>query len=208
MNKASSIREGGRVKKEVLRRIDAIGPGPYHGRMETPNELSIHICFSTSRDPRAALVRWFTGSRFSHAFLTYHCGTLGQEMVMEATLKGFNVIPWSRWKRTNRLIDRYALVSLPEEKRKALQELSTKLGQDYDMQGALAFFWRSLGIRLSFLRPSRRRLFCSKAVAEFLHRAEVPHFEKMGRFSPEDIFQRIQKMPTYFEQRVEGDARR
>jgi hypothetical protein len=87
-----------------------------------------------------------------------------------------------------------------------LQELSKKLGQDYDMQGALAFFWRTLGLRLSFLRPSRKRLFCSKAVAEFLHRAEVPSFEKMGRFSPEDIFQRIQKMPTYFVKQEVGDA--
>jgi len=178
----------------------------YHESMEAPAIPSIYVCFSTSRDPRAVIVRWFTGSRFSHAFITYQCGTLGQEMVMEATLKGFNVIPWSRWKRSNHLLDRYALVAHPDAQRNALQELSKKLGQDYDMHGALAFFWRTLGLRLSFLRPSRKRLFCSKAVAEFLHRAEVPSFEKMGRFSPEDIFQRIQKMPAYFVRQVVGDA--
>jgi len=195
----------------MLRRIDAISAATYHDRMEAPNnssDLSVSICFSTSRSTLAVFIRWFTGSRFSHVVLTYHCGTLGQEMVMEATLKGFNVIPWSRWKRTNRLVDRYALVSLCQEQRRALQELSVKLGQDYDMRGVLAFFWRSLGIRLSFLRPSRRRIFCSKAVAEFLHRAEVPYFEKMGRFTPDDIFQRIQAMPAYFVQQLEADARR
>ena len=154
---------------------------------------SINICFSTTEHLTSRLIRWVTGSRVSHALITYRDATLGKIMVLEATAKGFWPQPWARWKEQNTLVARFAL-TLPEDVQlRALRQLAELIGEGYDYGGAAGWVAR-LFRRVENPLDSKQRLFCSEAVALFLSYTQIlPQKADPALQSPEDLL----KICTY-----------
>src|SRR6266545_2827997 len=76
--------------------------------------LVVHVGFSTTGHLLSRLVRRFTRSRVSHCVVVYKSQVFAQEMVLEASGKGYRIVAWRRWDSSNRLIALYRL-NLPEQ---------------------------------------------------------------------------------------------
>lgn len=132
----------------------------------------INVCFSTTNHLSSRIIRAITRSPVSHALLTYRDATLGKVMVLEAVGDGFHVVPWSRWRKTNTLVERYELAISTDVQLAALREISELLGQGYDYLGALGWLSKRWRVHRNPLE-SRTRLFCSEVVALYLRRCEI-----------------------------------
>lgn len=175
----------------------------------------IQICFSTTTGWLSWWIRMYTGSRVSHALLTFRSATLGRVCVIEAHGGGFRIVPWSRWERKNTLIARFTIVAPPEATLRSLRAISLRLGDPYDVVGLIGFI-PGMWYRLQTFFASRwrvrnqgqgaqkkkwlprfrnffdnpKRLFCSEAIAEFLLFAtENEDFARPQDWSPENLFQ-------------------
>ena len=137
--------------------------------------LGVTIGFSTTGKWMSAAIRWITGAKVSHAWIAYDDYTLGLRMVMQAEAWGFEVRPWKRWRRENKLVAEFRLIDLPSLR--ALQHIAALIGAEYDYASAIwsglcAWFRRWSKSKFS-LRPSRspRKLMCSESVIRFLKEA-------------------------------------
>lgn len=128
----------------------------------------ISVCFSTSRSPISRLIRWFTRSPASHALITFRDWTLGKVFVLEATGRGFRMIPWSKWRQGNQLVARFGLLAPPETQHAALRAVADRLGDEYDSLSLVGFALRRWRKRYANPLASSKRLICSEVVAEFL----------------------------------------
>jgi hypothetical protein len=65
----------------------------------------VKIGFSTARDnPASFLIRRISGSRASHAWLLLRVDPFGQEFAFEASEFGVRLVPWSAFRRQNRIV--------------------------------------------------------------------------------------------------------
>lgn len=87
-------------------------------------------------------------------------------MVMQAEWFGYEVRPWSRWKRENNLVAEFELSAPASEMIMALQIQATSLGARYDYISAgwtALFGWTGYKIKNGI-----SRLMCSESVLRFL----------------------------------------
>lgn len=88
-------------------------------------------------------------------------------LVMQAESWGFEVRPWKRWIKENKIVAEFLPIGPPLDK--SLKWIATYLGARYDFKAAaLVGFWRLFGrwIKGKFSDPSR--LMCSEGVIRFL----------------------------------------
>lgn len=158
---------------------------------------SINICFSTTDGYLSRFIRWVTRSPVSHALLTFYSQTLDKVMVMEATGKGFNLIPWNKWEKKNKLVARFAL-DIPRDKElEALHRIADKLGDEYDTVSLFGFFFRRWKKRGANPLDDPTKLICSEAVACFLQEAGIDAFQNPGEWTPADILEHAMKSDTF-----------
>lgn len=88
---------------------------------------------------------------------------------MQAEWWGFELRPWPRWQRENRLVAEFQLVVPPEIQLMVVHKMRDHLGEKYDKIGALwaglaAWLKRWWRARLT-IRPRRspRKLMCAEA---------------------------------------------
>ena len=170
----------------------------------TDPDCGLQVCFSTATGLLSWWIRIFTDSPVSHALLTFRSQTLNKVLVLEAGGHGFAVVPWSKWERSHVLVARFRLGIPAEEQLRALRAISGRLGDSYDAVGLFGFApvmwyrlksavlgcWRTrqqgVGSKGKSWRPrfrnilaSKKRMFCSEAVGEFLQFAgfatEIKH---------------------------------
>lgn len=147
------------------------------------NKGEVAIGFSTGRgwNPLSALIRWFTQSECSHAWLLYDDVDLRMLMVMESHIT-FQLVPYEAWLKDNRVV---ALIHPGHDLDPGLRELALRLGSYYDVGGLLGMlpvqlgrwlqqFFRGLKLRLRNPWNSGRTLFCSEAVVLALHASGYP----------------------------------
>ena len=116
---------------------------------------------------------------------------------MEANGRGFMLIPWSKWKKDNKLIARYELSVSGDEQLVSLQSLAKSLGAEYDYVSLFGFIFRRFAKRMSNPLNDSKKLICSEAVAKFLHGAGLKGFRRAETFTPEDIYEIAQKDETF-----------
>lgn len=151
----------------------------------------VKIGFSTARNnPLSSLIRAFTGSKASHAWMLLRVQPFDREMVFEATEWGVRLIPWEVFRR------RYRIVAVFEPKvplDAAMTRAGAHLGAYYDFAGLVGMAVVMLGrwLRRKWRNPlnAARAMWCSELVAHVLRWAGHPGAEKLvpTRTSPQDL---------------------
>jgi hypothetical protein len=157
----------------------------------------IVVGFSTPRgwNPLSAAIRRFTGSRASHAWLRVHDPLFGRDMVIEAHATGMRLIPFSLFRRTNRIV----AIAYPScDLGRGVAAAGAWLGRPYDVEGLLGLFLvlleRSLGRRTRNLCHGAAALFCSEAVVMTLQAGGFPCADSLSPddTTPEDLLEFLQ----------------
>lgn len=140
-------------------------------------DLDITIGFSTTNKIASRIIRWLTRGTVSHAWVAFTDPTLGLRLVMQAEVWGYEVRPWERWVRENRLVAEF---SPNVDLTTSLRWLASSLGSKYDWESAFLS-----GVKLWFGRlwrsrfSSPKRLMCAEAVIRFLQHGGVHSMESL-----------------------------
>ncbi len=184
---------------------EAAERGPAATGLPDLEDPSINVCFSTTSSLLSGWIRLVTRAPVSHALITYRCRTLARVMVMEATGRGFNVVPWRRWKQHNRLVARFAIDEPVATQVRALHGLAEDLGSEYDSLSLFGFALRRWQKRSKNLLDDPRKLICSEAVAKFLKAVGVAECRDPGEWTPADLFEHLLSDPGRFPRVEEGE---
>lgn len=134
----------------------------------------IRIVFTTSNRLHSRLIRFFTGSEISHVGVVFHDDTLGMNLVMHATPRGFVVETWKHVLQKRKPVYVYSCNRPLDD---ALRTLATQLGARYDyagvLGGAVQYIFNLLGRRIKNPFASARKLWCSEAVVRLMQSAGV-----------------------------------
>lgn len=160
---------------------------------------SINICFTAAPSLFSKLIRWTTRSDVSHAFITFRDPVLNRVMVMEATWKGFEMLPWGSEDYEGRaLIARYS-INVPEEKKlDALNHLTYYLGNGYDYFSLIPLILRRIKARFKNPLGTASRMICSESVAVFLNSCGAANMPDASSWTPEDVYAFIKNNPDTF----------
>ena len=160
--------------------------------------------FSTTNALVSQLIRFFTRSKVSHAWLCFWDKSLKKYLVLEATFTGFILVPLENFIRSNQVVAVYtARPQLSEQIDMGLQQVASYLGTLYDFSNLLGFVWvcllRWLGIKRRNPLGSPRKLVCSEAVARVLIYGNICSMEGLPpeTTSPEDLMQFFEKSSLF-----------
>ncbi len=136
------------------------------------------IGFST--DPHSwvsKLIRWFTKSKYSHAFVVLPYEPYFGPCVMQADSGGVEVTTWKRFDFTKNPLLRQ--VTPPMDLLPAVLACADMLNDAYDYKGLggmvwVEFWWRIFKKRVSNPLHSGTALFCSAFVVKVLQAASWP----------------------------------
>lgn len=128
--------------------------------------MAITIGFSTSDAFISRAIRWFSRSEVSHSWISFDCGELGQRLIMHATVGGYKLNHWRRWKRGNTVVAQFAC---REDLSDGMRTMARQLDHEYDYLSVIMMIPRRWLGRL-FRNPvrDRRRLHCSEALVRLL----------------------------------------
>jgi len=102
--------------------------------------MKVWIGFSTTNLWISRLIRWFTKSKASHAWIAFESKELGTRIVLEAHYT-FRAVPYAWFKRRNRIV---AEIEIPNAEAMVVK-CAEFLGTDYDYTGLLGGIIVSLG---------------------------------------------------------------
>ena len=145
----------------------------------------MQIGFSTTNRFLSKVIRWITRSKVSHTWLLYYDDDFDCDMVMEATIEGFRLIPFESFKVKNIAIELFT----PKHSLAAgFKAAGKKLGSKYDVKGLFGAIVPIIGKWFSrkWHNPfhSSKALFCSEAMVDVMKDSSYPGWES---FEPEDI---------------------
>lgn len=147
--------------------------------------MSDRIGFSTSNALLSRVIRAFTGSAVSHTFLVYYDVDFQEELVLEATLQGLRLVPYTQFKQHSRIIKE---VTPQHDLTKGFRHAGSMLGRWYDFAGVFGMLWVLLGryLRRKWRNPwgSPSAFFCSEFIARVLIWSDYPG---CGYWDPETI---------------------
>lgn len=160
------------------------------------------ISFSTGRhSPISAIIRWVTGSKVSHAFLTYDDATLGDRWLLEADRGGFTAQRLAIFEKSNVVVVAIP-IDLPPEVVRAADRWVGDVGYDYEglFGNALADLqvWLRLKTRSAVhVWHSARSMFCSEAMVRLLQLGKYPGAEKLvpWKTSPQGLLDFLHRHP-------------
>ncbi len=155
------------------------------------------IGFSTQRgNPVSATIRFFTGSKTSHAWLLVVDPLFDMELVMEAHELGFRLVPFKTFRKNNRIV---ALIDPGHPLEPGIREAAKWLGSIYDFAGLFGMLFVMLGrvLKRKWKNPFRsaRSMFCSEAVVRVLRASGYPGAERLSpeNTTPQDLLDFFEK---------------
>ena len=155
------------------------------------NGQRVRVGFSTSNALISRVIRFFSGQRFSHAFLIYEDRDFGGQYVMEAAWDGYRLIH-----RDDALRDATLVVILdPKHDLSKILEVSGRwLGSRYDYAGlvgaALVTVARWARTKIRNPMQDAKSVFCSESIVVGLQQIGYPGAERLDAASttPTDLF--------------------
>ena len=148
----------------------------------------ISIAFSTQpKNLLSRLVRWFTKSKASHAFIIFEA--LGRAWILESGIKGIVVLPLDKFR--DQMV---TVVRIPEMTDDHLSKvMDDNLGLDYDFTGLFGMgltiigLWFKTKCRNPLNNP--RSMFCSEFVVLALQECSFPGADQLdaANTSPQDL---------------------
>ena len=103
--------------------------------------MRVWVGFSTTNLWISRLIRWFTKSKASHAWIAFESQELGTKIVLEAHYT-FRAVPYSFFARQNKVV---AEVEMVGDTSSMVAKCAEFLGTDYDYTGIVGGIIVSLG---------------------------------------------------------------
>ena len=151
----------------------------------------IRVGFSTCKtNVLSRIIRWFTKSQASHAWLLVEGSFLGMDMVMEATEGGFRITPYETFKKGHDIV---AVLDTAFPLDSGVRTAAAWLGERYDYLGLFGSAFVMLGrwMKRKWKNPldEPHAMFCSEAVAFIIKESGYPGSESMDPSSttPQDL---------------------
>lgn len=133
----------------------------------------IWIGTSTTQSFLAWIIRRFTSYPQSHAWISWWDDLSQQRLVAEATISGYSILSWKRWKRKEKGKRVWVFVS-STDLTPGLRRVAENVGTEYDVKNLV---WHALRRLFSFWfrRPWRspNSYICSEAVVYVLQFSNI-----------------------------------
>jgi len=152
---------------------------------------TVKVGFSTSRRLVSRLIRWATRSKISHTWLVVSDSFLGIDMVLQATMGGFQLVTYAAFEKEHKII---AVLDLKYPVDSGVKQSAQWLGFRYDYTGLFgsAFVVFGRWFRRKWRNPlnDAQALFCSEAVVRVLQASGYPGSEALdpSAVTPQDLF--------------------
>lgn len=131
----------------------------------------VYVGFSRNRFPISFLIRHWTKSQVRHSFLLFDDETLNTKMVLEVTLGGYRIIPWSTFKRKNTVV---SIKDVEIDLLPGLRATTRWLGLPFDFKAFLAFWRLFKNWSQHPFTASPKALICSEVVVHVLQIVDLP----------------------------------
>jgi len=152
--------------------------------------IKVSVGFSTSRKLVSRIIRRVTRSKVSHTWLLVSDSFLGVDMVMQATLGGFQMTSYEAFKKHHQII---TLLEPNHSLSTGVKQSAQWLGFRYDYAGLFgaAFVIMGRWFRKKWGNPfnDADALFCSEAVVRVLQASGYPGAEVLdaSTVTPQDL---------------------
>jgi len=137
----------------------------------------IYIGFSRNNFPISYLIRRWTKSEVSHSFLLFDDETLNTKMVLEVTLGGYRIVPWSTFKRKNDVV---SIKDVGIDLLPGLRATTRWLGLPFDFKAFLAFWRIFKNWSQHPFTASPKALICSEVVIHVLQIVDFPGSKELN----------------------------
>lgn len=154
----------------------------------------ILVGFSTTNGFFSGLVRRFTKSKASHAFLAYEA--MGIWWVLEADWNGIKTWPLSKFQKVNKIV---ALLAIKEIKPENLHKTIDLIGDSYDYGTLFGSIFPLIGkwFKKKWHNPfnSPKAMICSEVVVAALQECKFPGADSLisNDCTPEDVLEFLSK---------------
>jgi hypothetical protein len=154
--------------------------------------MTDRIGFSTGTGLLSRIIRFFTDSGVSHAWVLYYDVDFGRDMVLEATLEGVRIVPYDVFQKHNKIVK---VVSPKHDLKLGFTKMGEALGEHYDFTGLLGMAWVMVGrwLRRKWHNPlvAASAMWCSEMVAWVLKWSSYPGTEFLDPHatSPQDLYE-------------------
>ena len=155
------------------------------------------IGFSTTNKALSRLIRWFTRSKASHAYLRFTVA--GEELVLHSTRHGINFDHYSKFKSHNKVVKEYRILVDEATETEGLRAALRLIDQPYDFLSIAGFAWvlacRSIGLKVKAPFRNRAAYHCSEFGLTILRKLglDCPG-AKRELTSPEDLMSCLGKL--------------
>lgn len=146
----------------------------------------IRVGFSTTNTLLSKLIRWVTGGRASHAWISFYDPCIQQRLVIQAESWGLELRRWSIWSKENILVSEF-VPNGPDLTDSLIYLIDNYLNAKYDWKASLLLGvlnalkrWFSIKIKSRFTNP--KKLMCAEAVIRFLQHTD---YKSMKNIDPE-----------------------
>jgi len=156
------------------------------------SQIPDRIGFSTGSSWLSCVIRWFTDSAASHAWILYWDSEFEADCVLEFTRGGCRITTLTSFEKHNRVVKK-ALPRHPISL--GMKKVAEWLDKPYDYKGLFGMVWVMVGrwLHRKWKNPwgSAQAMFCSEAVARVLRAADYPGTEYWDpeTISPQDLFE-------------------
>jgi hypothetical protein len=150
----------------------------------------VKVGFTSSSGVLPRLIKWATKSKVNHTFLYISDSFLGIDMVLQATIGGFNLLTYSKYAKSNHVVK---IVDLAHPVDVGLKEASLWLGERYDYGGLFGSAFVLLGrwFKRKWSNPwdNSDAMFCSEAIVRVLQASNYPGSQGLdpSAVTPQDL---------------------
>jgi hypothetical protein len=150
----------------------------------------VKVGFTSGSMVLSYIIKWATRSKVSHTFLYISDSFLGIDMVLQATMGGFNLVTYKKFAKSHTIVK---LVDLHHPVDEGLKQASLWLGERYDYTGLFgsAFVLMGRWLKRKWSNPwdNSDAMFCSEAIVRVLQASNYPGSEKLdpSAVTPQDL---------------------
>lgn len=158
--------------------------------------MSIIVGFSTSTSVISRVIRWFTRSKASHAWVAFDCEELDIRLIMHASVGGYKLNQWTKWRKDNQVV---AMFACKEDLSDGLRKMAEQLDKPYGYLVALLLApkrWLGKLYRNPY-RDNYKRLECSEAVTLLLQAHGFAKDMDPESTTPEDLLEFCTANPAF-----------
>lgn len=150
--------------------------------------------FSTSNSIASGIMRWFTKSKASHAWIAFDSSELGIRMIMHATIGGFKLNQWNKWKKNKIIVAEFECL---EDLSDGLKIMASQLDNHYDYLEVIMLAFKRWFKKFKNPIQDKTRLSCSEALTLLLQTHNFALDMDPSSTTPEDLLNFCENNKTF-----------